>query len=279
MTKNGDIFRLAIRLREQLEYARNKNDSYSMIIHRTCNKKWNDDVCSIIDSLNDIYMSDFEFLDKKIICIFKNIFKIYRENYHRSDKFETPMDPSLPGGDIPDRYPIYWDLEKIMSRFVIDTLKELDILMDILHENEEQDNEIKELCYIVKNKIFENDITLTINMIYDEILKDYKNKCYYSSIILCGKLLETIISSLYIKIFDIDPDAEKLGFDAMINKLKKQGYDFSATKKHMAVIATHRNKAVHGSIIVPTKDEARGVIYLTKDILIKAESKKICDAQ
>ena len=54
---------------------------------------------------------------------------------------------------------------------------------------------------------------------------------------------------------------------------KNWGYEFGELNKQMSLISAHRNKAIHGSIIIPTEDEARGIISLTKDVMLKVVSK------
>lgn len=143
-----------------------------------------------------------------------------------------------------------------------------------LSNQSQEKSEIPNLYYQLSNGYFPDDVTQIINLTYEEIVKNYTNQCFISAISLCGKVLETCLSSLYIKVFDKNPDDEKLGFDATLNRLKKSGYEFhDGTINQMKVISAHRNKAIHGTIIVPTRDEARGVIYLTKDVMTKSTSK------
>lgn len=153
-------------------------------------------------------------------------------------------------------------------------LKSIDsMLLKLCHEVNDK-SEFEELYYQFPDGYFSDDVTQIINLTYEEIIKDYTNGCFISSISLCGKVLETCLTSLYIKIFNKNPDDEKLGFNAILNRIKKAGYKFhDATISQMEVISVHRNKAVHGTIIIPTRDEARGVISLTKDVMIKVTSK------
>lgn len=153
------------------------------------------------------------------------------------------------------------------------TLKEIDsLLIELRRDINESD--YLQLRHTLPESILPEDVTSIINLTYNEIITDYTNACFISAIALCGKVLETVLTALFIKVFNRNPDDEKLGFNAMVNRLKGAGYDFhSATLDQMSVIAAHRNKAIHGSIVIPTQDEARGVISLTKDVLNKTASK------
>jgi hypothetical protein len=87
---------------------------------------------------------------------------------------------------------------------------------------------------------------------------------------LCGRTIETVLGSLYEKTVGIHPskDNSKPGMNAIINRLTREGFVFPAgLKEKMEVIALHRNMAIHGNLVIPTEDEARSVIYATRDVL------------
>jgi len=78
------------------------------------------------------------------------------------------------------------------------------------------------------------------------------------------------LGALYEKTVGVHPsdDPQKPGMNAILNRLAKQGYVFPAgLKERMALIALHRNMAVHGNLVLPTDDEARAVVYSTRDVL------------
>jgi hypothetical protein len=133
---------------------------------------------------------------------------------------------------------------------------------------------VEELIFTFPDGIFPSDVTKIVNLTYAEALIDFSNGCFMSAIALCGKVIETVLAALYTKVTGGDADAEKLGADAIANRLRKAGYSFKGTMKNqMGIIKAHRNKAVHGSIIIPTVDESRGVLSLARDVLQKASSK------
>ncbi|MEF8767948.1 MAG: DUF4145 domain-containing protein [Candidatus Accumulibacter phosphatis] len=114
------------------------------------------------------------------------------------------------------------------------------------------------------------DVTRLVNFAYEEALRCFERNCSMAAIGMCGRTIETVLASLYAKQFGKHPSEEQNppGLNAMINKLRKEGYRFPAgIKERMEVIAVHRNMAIHGNIVLPSQDEARSTIYLTKDVL------------
>jgi|GEM_PF-3972675 len=133
---------------------------------------------------------------------------------------------------------------------------------------------VEELIFTFPEGILPSDVTEVVNLTYAEALIDFSNGCFMSAIALCGKVIETVLAALYARVTGRDADAEKLGGDAIANRLRKAGYVFKGTmKEQLEIVKAHRNKAVHGSIIIPTIDEARGVLSLARDVLQKASSK------
>ena len=83
-----------------------------------------------------------------------------------------------------------------------------------------------------------------------------------------------MLSDLYRTRCGGDADTERLGYDALINRLKGQGclLDHDVIVAKMKIISTRRNKAIHGrreTLEIPTKDEANAIIHLTTDVLQK----------
>jgi hypothetical protein len=138
-------------------------------------------------------------------------------------------------------------------------------------ENEEaiKTERTDELRYDFPARILEEDMTRIVQLTYDEALTDYSNACYLSAIAMCGKVIETVITDLYVKVHAPHERKDDLGFDALLNRLKAKGYTFPGLKEQMELINEHRNKAVHHFITVPTGEDALGIISLTKGVLIK----------
>ena len=222
---------------------------------------WGDEPTVHVTKLRELLSKHYASLSPDEFTLLREIMALHAELKARMPSNVIPDECTRPVGTGPG-----WV-------FQVQTLPAIDKLMKLLRQGMD-DNERSQLaCEFPAGKLPE-DVTDVINMTYVEVLKDYANGCYVSAIALCGKVLETCLSALYMKVSGKNPDEEKLGPDALVNRLKNAGYEFhSATKNQMAVISTHRHKAIHGSIVIPTRDEARGVISLTKDVMLKAASK------
>ena len=124
--------------------------------------------------------------------------------------------------------------------------------------------------YTFPSTFLPDDITHLVRMSYAEAVRCYENACFLGCIALCGRTIETVLGALYEKKVGVHPskDAQKPGLNAIINRLTKEGFIFpTGLKEKMEVIAMHRNMAVHGNLVIPTDDEARSVLYSTRDVL------------
>ena len=133
------------------------------------------------------------------------------------------------------------------------------------------EDEISSLSYSLPAGCLAADVLHVTRVTYDEIIRCYRNRCFLAAIALCGRVIETLLAETYKNACGEDPDSKAFGLNAILNRLEKKGYDLKkdAIVKQMELIGLHRNKAVHGSIVLPTHDEARGVIHLTRDIMRK----------
>lgn len=216
------------------------------------------DIHEDISHLRKLMGKYFSFLSHDELDGLQNIIKL--SSYYTRANTDDLLDDSA-------RFKCYEKQQELL-------LESIKLMFYKLSHAVKEKSEYSDFYYQFPDGYFPDDVTQIINLTYEEIIKDYINSCFISAISLCGKLLETCVSSLYIRVFGKSPDDEKLGFDAILNRLKKSGYQFhDGTKSQMQVISAHRNKAIHGTIMVPTRDEARGVIFLTKDVMIKATSK------
>jgi hypothetical protein len=124
--------------------------------------------------------------------------------------------------------------------------------------------------YTFPENYLPTDITQLVCLSYSEAVRCYESACFLGCIALCGRTIETVLGALYEKKVGVHPskDANKPGLNAILNRLVKEGYVFPAgLKEKMEVIAIHRNMAVHGNLAIPTEDEARSVVYSTRDVL------------
>lgn len=140
-----------------------------------------------------------------------------------------------------------------------------------IHRHEGRRMETQRLMqYTFPHNYLPDDITKLINRAFTEAVRCYEMSCFMASIALCGRTIETAIGSLYEKVVGMHPsvDPSKPGMNAMLNRLTKAKYVFPpGLKEKMEVIALHRNMAIHGNLQLPTVDEARSVIYSTRDVL------------
>lgn len=276
MYTNTDIVKLLLDFEKSLNYVNDRHNPVSMIVDRSCNKDWNDNIVYYVDNISVLIKENCLLYPEGITKSLRSIIKLYNKYYYRCDDRKLLI-PSESEARLGLFGPTVFEAEGMMREFVYGSLKDVDSLIDFFSKNQEI---VEELNYTFPEGALQDDITEIINLTYDEVLSDYKNCCYISAISLCGKIIETALYAIYLKVFGKNPDDEKnkMGIHALTNRLKKDGYEFDSLDDQISVIARHRNKAIHGNVIIPTKDETRGVIYFTKDVLIKIVSlnSKVC---
>jgi hypothetical protein len=161
-----------------------------------------------------------------------------------------------------------WPFPDHVFRFELDPTIEDD---GVIHRHDGRRLETQRLMeYAFPHTYLPDDITKLLNHAFSEAVRCYEVGCFLATIALCGRTIETAIGSLYEKKTGVHPSVDpiKPGMNAILNRLKKEGYTFPpALKEKMEVIAIHRNSAIHGNLVIPTEDEARSVIYYTRDIL------------
>ena len=141
---------------------------------------------------------------------------------------------------------------------------------------EKADEELTGLRFTFPAGVFSDEVTEIVNLTYGEALEGYRHGFFLSAIVLCGKVQEVCVARTYEKVCGEDSEKLNMSFDAVCNRLKNEGYTFDeGLKKQMESVWIRRNKAVHGTIVIPTRDQARGVISLTRDTMQKIVSKHI----
>jgi hypothetical protein len=120
--------------------------------------------------------------------------------------------------------------------------------------------------------VLPDDLTRIINLSYEEVLRCYERGCFLAAVTMCGRTMETTLGGLYQKKKGVHPSEEigeyKPGIGGILKYLASVSYKFPpGTKEKFDAIALHRNMAVHGNLTIPTVDETRSAIYLTKDVL------------
>jgi hypothetical protein len=161
---------------------------------------------------------------------------------------------------------ISWDFPDYVIKL------ELDPTIDgVIHRHDGRRLESQRImAYVFPDTYLPDDITRLVRLSYAEAVRCYENSCFLGCIALCGRTIETVLGALYEKKVRVHPskDPARPGMNAIINRLSKEGYTFpSGLKEKMEVIALHRNMAVHGNLVIPTEDEARSVLYSTRDVL------------
>jgi len=161
-----------------------------------------------------------------------------------------------------------WDFPDYVIRLELDPTIEDE---GVIHRHDGRRLETQRLmAYDFPYSYLPDDITELINISYQEAIRCYEDSCFLASISLSGRAIETALGSLYQKITGKHPSEEKHppGMNAILNTLKRNGYNFQpGLKEKIEVIALHRNSAVHGNLLIPNDDEARSVIYSTRDVL------------
>ena len=123
---------------------------------------------------------------------------------------------------------------------------------------------------------FDDDVLETLQLTIDEASVCYKHECYLATIVLCGKIIETVLKNAYKVVFGEYPfrPPNKSGkkteknFTEIREELteKRIGIE-KALDIQLELIYHHRNAAMHGDIKIPTKEEAKNIAGLTQDAI------------
>jgi len=107
-----------------------------------------------------------------------------------------------------------------------------------------------------------------------EIQKCFENDCLRSSVILCGRILETALHRKYFEISgrDILETSPGIGLGNLVAKLKELNYNFDpGLSEQIHLINQVRVYSVHKKqeAFYPTKDQAHAIILYTLDAVKK----------
>ena len=122
---------------------------------------------------------------------------------------------------------------------------------------------------------FGDDTLNAIERVLEEASVCYENKCYSSTIALCGKAIETLIKSVYKpvtgkEIYTLNRKGEKIerSFKNMCNDLRTHSMLLGrGVGEQLDLIYAHRAGATHDAIRITSKDEAHGIVMLTRDVM------------
>ena len=153
------------------------------------------------------------------------------------------------------------DAKAVYSRFVQNFSKAL------LDNEDTEPNELLEFERIDSApSSFPKDVLDALNLTIDEVSVCYKHECNLATIGLCGKIVETLLSTAYEVVTGDDPGTR--GHSALRTALKNRGMPLEGSlDKMLEYINACRNKAVHGNVIIPTKKEATAVGIFTQDVI------------
>ena len=275
MSRYSNILQLSLEYESILEESLNKGEHiiedaheamYSCFLSSTSKKEWNEKIIAKIDDIKKDYIGKINLYDKYLVLNIRNLIQIYKENYVRIDSFDIDKMTAMQVNEYYDG-PRYDKMSIKMSFFVSESLRLTNLIIKSAIDYSANDE--GELNFKLEDKVFENDITEIINLTYSEVVADYVNSCYISAISLCGKIIETMLFGLYRELYPKSSDRDKLSNQSLVEKIRQKGCDLGIVDDHIKVIARRRNKNIHGNVVFPTCDEARGVISLTKDVLIR----------
>lgn len=274
MTKYSELMHLAFQYKIILNQVTNKYKTVDIsfrtnLLEFTSDNAWNKNISNILEKINSNCSNNFDVYPLDIFKITRELDKIFQKYYRRFEDFDYSM---TYGEGYEHEHEFVSNISKNMHTFVYSSLEYTELLIDTIHFYHTTND--AEISFELDRGFFDDNTTNTINITYEEVIKNYINTCFMSAISLCGKIIETALYALYNKKYYHFPDEnkDKLGINAIINRLKKCGYNLSSVEKQLEIIAERRNKAIHGNLIIPSSDEAQGVICFTRDVLRKVTS-------
>lgn len=117
---------------------------------------------------------------------------------------------------------------------------------------------------------FDDDVLEALQLTINEASLCYKQECYLATIVLCGKIIETVLKNAYRVVFKRKPVTKRgkdMNFADIRRELREENILIGeATDTQLQFIYQLRNAAVHGNARIPTKDEAKGTAILTQDV-------------
>ncbi|MCY3760179.1 MAG: hypothetical protein OXH50_02915 [Gemmatimonadetes bacterium] len=115
---------------------------------------------------------------------------------------------------------------------------------------------------------FPDNLLNAIYRLNDDISMCYDDECYWGTIVLCGKLIETLIAYAYLTVFGKDPDEKRIPTKQRLENLKGRDVTFGVKEeKIINIISECRSAAVHGNTEIPNREEALAVGLFTRDLV------------
>lgn len=133
-----------------------------------------------------------------------------------------------------------------------------------------------DLAFTLVEGVFPPDISSSISASYQEAVVCFHAGCLSATLGLCGKILETALWEAYRQVAGETPDVKGHGLNAILNRLNSAGFQLKKEPitQQMELIGIHRNKAIHGGVTLPSYDQAKGILHLTRDVLSQLQSRK-----
>lgn len=114
---------------------------------------------------------------------------------------------------------------------------------------------------------FYDDVLKALQETINEASVCYKHECYLATIVLCGKIIETLLANAYQVVFEEPPDDET-GFGTVRRKLRQKGILLDKSVQiQLDLIYVIRSAAIHGKTKIPTQDDAKGIAILTQSVI------------
>ncbi len=150
-------------------------------------------------------------------------------------------------------------------------LDKLSELLEVIPEAKEERIDRKETIELPK---IPKEIYEEIKANFEELLTCFNNKCYRSSLILCGKILEIAMHRKYFEetgkdLLEKSPD---IGLGNLLAKMREKNIIFDpGIPQQIHLINQLRVYSVHKKIesFQPSKEQAQATILYTTDILKK----------
>ena len=117
--------------------------------------------------------------------------------------------------------------------------------------------------------IFDDNVLTVLQSTIDEASKCYNAGCYMATIVLCGKIIETLLAHAYEWLTAENPIEKQLAFTRIRSRLRRDHTVLldEAVDTQLRLIYQCRSAAVHGNTKIPLSDEALGVAILTQNVI------------
>jgi hypothetical protein len=190
----------------------------------------------------------------------------------KSDSLELPQLTKHDIGNQPYINQVLELIPELDNKDLIKLDKTVKKLVNITKQLDFPKKELEKIFSVSSN--IPEDINSDIKADITELNKCFNNGCYRSSVVLCGRLLETALHRKYYEVTqnDLLEKSPGIGLGNIIAKLKEKnvGLDPALTNQihlinQVRVFSVHKKKEA----FYPTKQQTQATILYTLDILEK----------